>query len=263
MDGNNSLKRMAMLASRVVGDTRVLEDGSYFLPRDFVDRFANEVRGRQTKNRMVKSRRSGDLNRDSDDSDGSDGSDTESVEGDLTDGLFMDGSDRAPPSSSVQQRGSDADPQSNASLPSVADASSAGATATAADASNIDATATVSSASGTDVTAIAASASNTDATATAASASNTDATTTADSAATTDATATGAGASSAAAGASLSSDEKLRQKLLKECVKNWKAASADEKKKMWSMFEESGIFASACRHGCILWLVDMVRSGEL
>ncbi|KIP01438.1 hypothetical protein PHLGIDRAFT_38684, partial [Phlebiopsis gigantea 11061_1 CR5-6] len=34
-------------------------------------------------------------------------------------------------------------------------------------------------------------------------------------------------------------------------------------KRMWAIFEEAGIFACACRHGLILWLVDMVRSGEL
>ena len=47
------------------------------------------------------------------------------------------------------------------------------------------------------------------------------------------------------------------------CTSHWKAAAADEMKKMWGMFEETGIFASACRHALILWLVDMVRSGEL
>ena len=55
----------------------------------------------------------------------------------------------------------------------------------------------------------------------------------------------------------------LAKKLLKQCVKNWKVASAEETKKMWGIFDESGLFASACRHGFILWLVDMVRSGEL
>ncbi|GBE78667.1 hypothetical protein SCP_0115580 [Sparassis crispa] len=47
------------------------------------------------------------------------------------------------------------------------------------------------------------------------------------------------------------------------CMENWKAAAADEKKRMWGIFEETGIFASACPHGFILWLIDMVRSGEL
>ena len=51
--------------------------------------------------------------------------------------------------------------------------------------------------------------------------------------------------------------------IIKVCVKNWKAASDDDKKRMWSAFDESGIFASACRHGLLLWIIDMVRSGEL
>ena len=46
------------------------------------------------------------------------------------------------------------------------------------------------------------------------------------------------------------------------CTANWKAAASDEEKRMWGMFEETGIFACACRHSRILWLVDMVRSGE-
>jgi hypothetical protein len=40
----------------------------------------------------------------------------------------------------------------------------------------------------------------------------------------------------------------------------WKAAG---EKGTWGIFEESGIFASACRHGLILWIADMIRSGEL
>ncbi|KAG1869941.1 hypothetical protein F4604DRAFT_1926724 [Suillus subluteus] len=47
------------------------------------------------------------------------------------------------------------------------------------------------------------------------------------------------------------------------CTDNWKAAAADAKKKSWGIFEETGIFASACRHGLILWIGDMIRSGEL
>ncbi|KAI0683114.1 hypothetical protein BC835DRAFT_1297061, partial [Cytidiella melzeri] len=34
-------------------------------------------------------------------------------------------------------------------------------------------------------------------------------------------------------------------------------------KQIWSIFDELGIFASACRHGLVLWLMDMVKSGEL
>ena len=47
------------------------------------------------------------------------------------------------------------------------------------------------------------------------------------------------------------------------CVHNWKAARSDSKKKSWEIFEENGLFASCCRHGLILWIMDMVRSGEL
>ncbi|KAI0075055.1 hypothetical protein K474DRAFT_1685473 [Panus rudis PR-1116 ss-1] len=48
-----------------------------------------------------------------------------------------------------------------------------------------------------------------------------------------------------------------------ECVKNWKAAAADEKKRTWAIFDETGVFVSACRHSLTLWIADMVRSGEL
>lgn len=47
------------------------------------------------------------------------------------------------------------------------------------------------------------------------------------------------------------------------CASHWKAASAEERKRMWAIFLETGIFACACRHGLMLWIADMVRSGEL
>lgn len=47
------------------------------------------------------------------------------------------------------------------------------------------------------------------------------------------------------------------------CTIRWKAAQSDETKKMWSIFQELGLFASACRHGFILWIADLIRSGEL
>lgn len=50
---------------------------------------------------------------------------------------------------------------------------------------------------------------------------------------------------------------------LENCASNWKAAASLEKKKMWGVFDETGIFASACPHGFVLWLADMVQSGEL
>lgn len=48
-----------------------------------------------------------------------------------------------------------------------------------------------------------------------------------------------------------------------QCTTNWKAASADERKKMWGVFVETGYFLSACRHSLICWFSDMIRSGEL
>jgi hypothetical protein len=50
---------------------------------------------------------------------------------------------------------------------------------------------------------------------------------------------------------------------LENCASNWKAAASTEKKKMWGVFDETGIFASACPHGFVLWLADMIQSGEL
>jgi len=47
------------------------------------------------------------------------------------------------------------------------------------------------------------------------------------------------------------------------CTDKWKATAADDKKRMWGVFEETGIFASACWHGLMLWISDMVQSGEL
>jgi hypothetical protein len=49
---------------------------------------------------------------------------------------------------------------------------------------------------------------------------------------------------------------------LENCASNWKVAASMDKKRMWGVFDETGIFASACPHGFVLWLVDMVQSGE-
>lgn len=47
------------------------------------------------------------------------------------------------------------------------------------------------------------------------------------------------------------------------CADRWKAAAAEHKKRTWDVFDETGIFGSACQHGMIMWIVDMVESGEL
>lgn len=38
---------------------------------------------------------------------------------------------------------------------------------------------------------------------------------------------------------------------------------ADLMKKMYSIFDETGIFLALCCHGVSLLIVDMVKSGEL
>ena len=48
LDGNNSLKRMAMTGGRTIGDVRVY-DSDYYLAREFVNDYANEVRSRQVQ----------------------------------------------------------------------------------------------------------------------------------------------------------------------------------------------------------------------
>ncbi|KAI0083028.1 hypothetical protein BDY19DRAFT_987985 [Irpex rosettiformis] len=149
MDGNNSLKRIATTAHRTAADTRILDDSDYFLPTDFVNRYANEVKGRSSKGPAVR--------RKADNSDTESDDDSRSVvaEGDPTDGLR---------------------PNEN-TVPN-------------------------------DL-------------------------------------------------------HKARRQRLAQCTKNWKSAAKEDRKKMWGMFDEAGVFAAACRHGLILWVIDMVCSGEL
>jgi Kyakuja-Dileera-Zisupton transposase len=47
------------------------------------------------------------------------------------------------------------------------------------------------------------------------------------------------------------------------CTECWKAAQSDNLKQMWSIYRETGIFLSACHHGLVWWIVDMIESGEL
>ncbi|KAL0575876.1 hypothetical protein V5O48_006098 [Marasmius crinis-equi] len=53
------------------------------------------------------------------------------------------------------------------------------------------------------------------------------------------------------------------EECLDTCVERWKAAAPDTNKRMYSFFKISGIFLSVCRHGHVLVLCDMRRSGEL
>ncbi|KAJ7869833.1 hypothetical protein B0H13DRAFT_1635067, partial [Mycena leptocephala] len=47
------------------------------------------------------------------------------------------------------------------------------------------------------------------------------------------------------------------------CQERWKNLKEDMTSRMWGVFDETGVFLSLCRHGFVLLLADMVRSGEL
>ncbi|KAG2117740.1 hypothetical protein DEU56DRAFT_874074 [Suillus clintonianus] len=47
------------------------------------------------------------------------------------------------------------------------------------------------------------------------------------------------------------------------CVDHWRNAAPKSQKKMFAIFKKSGIFITVCRHGLLLTICDMVRSGEL
>jgi len=48
-----------------------------------------------------------------------------------------------------------------------------------------------------------------------------------------------------------------------DCVKRWRNAAPEARKKMFSLFAVAGIFLVVCRHGHVLVMCDMIRSGEL
>jgi hypothetical protein len=47
------------------------------------------------------------------------------------------------------------------------------------------------------------------------------------------------------------------------CIDRWRNAGPEERKKMFALFEESGIFIASCRHRLVLLACDMIKSGEL
>jgi hypothetical protein len=53
------------------------------------------------------------------------------------------------------------------------------------------------------------------------------------------------------------------QKCLDTCVDRWKSAAPEARKKMWDLFSVSGIYLCVCRHGHLIFICDMIRSGEL
>ena len=47
------------------------------------------------------------------------------------------------------------------------------------------------------------------------------------------------------------------------CAGRWTNMVNEVTLRMWGIFDEMGIFLALCRHGFVLVVVDMVRSGEL
>ncbi|KAJ7022152.1 hypothetical protein C8F04DRAFT_1272872 [Mycena alexandri] len=47
------------------------------------------------------------------------------------------------------------------------------------------------------------------------------------------------------------------------CKERWKNLGEDVTKKMWGVYDETGVFVCLCRHSFVLMIADMVRSGEL
>ncbi|KAJ6600993.1 hypothetical protein DFH09DRAFT_1243004 [Mycena vulgaris] len=47
------------------------------------------------------------------------------------------------------------------------------------------------------------------------------------------------------------------------CADRWKNMINDVTSKMWGIFDETGIFLALCRHGFVLVIADMIRSGKL
>ena len=46
------------------------------------------------------------------------------------------------------------------------------------------------------------------------------------------------------------------------CVDRWRNAGPEQRKKMFAMFDETGIFLLSCRHRFALLISDMIKTGE-
>ncbi|TFK67054.1 hypothetical protein BDN72DRAFT_745808, partial [Pluteus cervinus] len=57
-------------------------------------------------------------------------------------------------------------------------------------------------------------------------------------------------------------DELEGQPFLK-CRERWTNAGPEERKRMFTLFEETGVFISCCRHRLVLFGCDMIKSGEM
>lgn len=53
------------------------------------------------------------------------------------------------------------------------------------------------------------------------------------------------------------------QKVMNVCIECWRNSGPEARKKMFALFAIAGIFVAVCRHGHLLVICDMIRSGEL
>lgn len=58
-------------------------------------------------------------------------------------------------------------------------------------------------------------------------------------------------------------DHPLPAEDMSPCAERWKAANGRPNPHTWDLLKETGVFGSACPHGMILWMMDMIQSGEL
>lgn len=58
-------------------------------------------------------------------------------------------------------------------------------------------------------------------------------------------------------------DEEVEDSEDNPCAQRWKNMIDELTSKVWGVFDETGIFLTLCRHGFVLMVADMVRSGEL
>jgi hypothetical protein len=61
----------------------------------------------------------------------------------------------------------------------------------------------------------------------------------------------------------LASEDDGQSQSLAICVERWRNARPEARKKIFPLFSVSGVFLVVCRHGHVLYVCDMIRSGEL
>lgn len=49
---------------------------------------------------------------------------------------------------------------------------------------------------------------------------------------------------------------------LSKCVDRWENADSEQKKKMFTLFDKTGILLACCRHEFALLVCDMIKTGE-